>query len=184
MYKEIDYLLTQSRNGDRSAKENLVLKLKPLIISSIRRYYNKIHLYDELIQEGYEVILKCIRKYDESKDTYFLGYVKTMLMYHYLDKHKKNYITVSINEPIGDDIEIIDTIADDYSLEDSIIMDESLKGLRDSILNLTNRQRVVILLYYIEGLSLKEICKRLNVSYRTVVNTKVYAIKKIKENLL
>lgn len=184
MYKEINSLLAQSQKGDRKAKEKLALKLKPLILSSIKRYYNKATLYDDLIQEGYEVVLRCIRDYNKSKNAYFLGYVKTMLMYHYLDKHKKKYNQVSINKPIGDEIEIIDTIADDYSLEDSVVMDHDIKTLWDNISNLTDRQKTVILLYYIKGISLKEICKRLNVSYRTVVNTKVYAIEKIKANLL
>ena len=56
MYKEIETLLYLSKKGDIKAREKLLIKLNPLIISSIRRYYNKVHLYDDLIQEGYETI--------------------------------------------------------------------------------------------------------------------------------
>ena len=62
------------------------IKTNPLIISSIRRYYNRIDQYDDLIQEGYEILLSI--KFQSNKSA-FLGYIKTMLKYHYLNKHKE-----------------------------------------------------------------------------------------------
>ena len=113
MYSEIERLLKASKKGDKKSKEVLLLKLNPLIISSIKRYYNKVEMYDDLIQEGYEVVLKCIEDYDPKKKTKFLGYVKVMLKYKYLDKHKeKSYI--SLNKPVGDGKEeILDLLEGD-----------------------------------------------------------------------
>ncbi len=64
-----------------------------MIISSIRRYYNRIELYDDLIQEGYEIILIAIDDYDPAKGAYFLGYIKTMLKYLYLGKYRESSIS-------------------------------------------------------------------------------------------
>ena len=88
MYREIEDLLEFSRRGDPKSKEAVLLKLQPLIISSIKRYYNKIDIYDDLIQEGYEIILLCIHDYDPNKGVHFLGYIKLKLKYHYLNKYK------------------------------------------------------------------------------------------------
>ncbi|MCG4586204.1 hypothetical protein L0P56_11950, partial [Anaerosalibacter bizertensis] len=96
MYSEIDKLVTLSKKGDRNAKERLIISLKPLVLNSIRRYYNCYSQYDDLIQEGYEIILRTVEDYDDSKGSRFLGYLKLQLKYHYLNKHKEK-ITLSLN---------------------------------------------------------------------------------------
>ncbi len=67
MYKEIEKLLVLSKEGDVEAKERLLNKLTPLIISSIRRYYNEKDQYDDLMQDAYETILLAIEEYDPQK---------------------------------------------------------------------------------------------------------------------
>jgi RNA polymerase sporulation-specific sigma factor len=111
MYKELDDLLAKAREGDTKSTQLIIEKLNPLIISSIRRYYNKIMDYDDLIQEGRLVVLECIKDYDESKGVYFLGYVKIKLKFLYLNKHKEK-ITLSLNTSIGEDEdqELIDVL--------------------------------------------------------------------------
>lgn len=185
MYKEIERLFKYSQKGDERAKERLLLKLKPLIISSIRRYYNRIEQYDDLIQDGYEVILKSLEDYDPLKGTKFLGYVKIQLKYKYLDKHKEKHY-LSLNEPIGEgEEEIIDLLegGEIEPIENIIKVEENnllLKGLN----KLTKRQREVVIYYYIENKSMKEISKILNISYRTVVNTKTNSLKKLKKTIV
>ncbi len=182
MYREIEELLKESKKGDMKSKEKLLLKLNPLIISSIRRYYNRTELYDDLIQEGYEVVLKCLEDYDPSKGTKFLGYVKTMLKYKYLDKHKEKYC-LSLNEPVGDGKEeILDLLeGDEKEPIENIISSEENKLLLGGLKKLTERQREVIVHYYIESKTIKEISEILGVSYRTVVNTKTNSLKKLKK---
>ncbi len=89
VYSEVVKLLEKSKAGDLEAIEILLYKLKPLILASIRRYYNKVDEYDDLIQEGYEIILVAIEEYEENRGTQFLGYVKLQLKYHYLNKHRE-----------------------------------------------------------------------------------------------
>lgn len=182
MYKEIENLVSLSSEGDKNAKEELLLKLKPLIISSIRRYYNNRSCYDDLIQEGYEVILKCVEEHDPLKGATFLGYTKTMLKFHYLNKHKEK-IHLSLNERVGDgENEIIDFLeGEEMEILDSIILKEEKRLLLDSLNCLTERQRQVVIYYYIEGKSIGEIAKILGISYRTVVNTKTNSLNKLRK---
>ena len=185
MYKELDNLLKKARRGDVKSSEIILKELNPLIIASIRRYYNKIADYEDLIQEGRLLVLECINNYDDSKDVYFLGYVKTMLRFLYLNKHKEK-ILLSLNTPIGEDEdeEMIDILeSDDDGVLEEVLKTEDLDEIRYALSNLTERQREVIICFYFEGYSIPEISKRLGITYRTVVNTKAVALEKMRRQL-
>ncbi|MGF7057876.1 sigma-70 family RNA polymerase sigma factor [Brassicibacter mesophilus] len=184
MYSKIEELYEKSLTEDMGAKEELLLRLRPAIISSIKSYYNRYNQYDDLIQEGYEVILRCMKDYDPGKGAYLLGYIKLTLKFHYLNKHKATESTVSLNQELftDDGIELIDTIADDsLSQEEKTIRKEELHELYTSLLQLTNRQRDIVTLYYIEEKPLCTIANIYGISYRTVVNTRITALNKLKK---
>ena len=65
-----------------------------------------------------------------------------------------------------------------------IIEKEEKYLLLESLNSLTKRQKQVIVDYYINKLSIDEIAEKLGVSYRTVVNTKTTAIKKLKNRIV
>lgn len=182
MYSEINELLERCKSGNLEAKEKLLCKLKPLILASIRRYYNKFEEYDDLIQEGYEIILKAIEEFDPNKGVHFLGYIKLQLKYHYLNKHReKEYY--SLNEPIGDgELELLDLIeSNEIDLLDHIIAKENGEILIKALNSLTKRQKQIIVEFYINELSMEEIAQKLNISYRTVVNTKTNGINNLRK---
>ena len=186
MYKIIDELLEKSRDGDQLSKEMLLAKLRPLIISSINKYYPNSRDFEDLIQDGNILILECINSFDPSKGVYFLGYVKTMLKYNYLQNHRVKR-TISLNRPIGEDIEgeMIDLlICEDLEPSEVILMWEKDEMLSKCLSVLTERQREIVIYFYIEKFSIGKIANRLNISYRTVVNTKTKAIKKLQNELI
>ncbi|QIB27526.1 RNA polymerase sigma factor [Caloranaerobacter azorensis] len=188
MYSEINKLIDAAKNGDMTAKEKLLFKLKPVVLSSIRRYFNRRDLYEDLIQEGYEIILRALRYYDEDKGVHFLGYVKMMLKFHYLNNSRKNREYISLNQTINskdDSLELIDCIADENLLQDEIVIkNEEVLDLMNALDELTERQREIVFMYYIQNISLKEISKRLDISYRTAVNIKTSAIKKLRKSIV
>lgn len=183
MYEEIQKLYEKSLEEDEKSTEQLLLKLKPLIIYSIRRYYNDINSYDDLIQEGYVVILEGIKNFDPSKGVNFLGYMKVILKYHYLNKHKKRENHISLNQEVNEgEGEFIDFLVDEKcDVQDMITKKEDSGRLEYALSSLTERQRQVVCLYYIEGKKMDEIKDILGISYRTVVNTKVRALEKMKK---
>ena len=186
MYKIIDELLEGSKQGDKLSKEELLLKLRPLIISSINKYYPNSKDFEDLIQDGNIVILECILNFDISKGVYFLGYVKTMLKYNYLQNHRIKHM-ISLNTPLGEDseLEMIDLLkSDDLQPLDVLILNEFNENVKNSLSVLAPRQLEIIILFYINKLSIGEIAESLNISYRTVVNTKTKAIEKLKNELL
>ena len=188
MSSYIERLFKSVKGGNDHKKEELLMKLKPLIIKSIRRYCNKFSQYEDLIQQGYEVILKGIDSFDEKRDVNFLGYIKMLLKFHYLKKLKDNYKEkriFSLNEHIGEEEdEMLDLIPSmDKSPLDKILDKEEKIHLKKAMSILTKRQRDVIFYYYIKNKSISEISDILKISYRTVINTKTTALKKLKKQL-
>ena len=185
MYKELNDLLDQGKKGDLESIQEILDRVQGLIFNSIQRYYNNKHEYEDLMQEGNLVVLESIKDFDESRGVYFLGYVKTTLRYTYLNKHKEKH-HLSLNVAVGDDgeNELMDLLeSDERSILDILIDSEERCGLRDALEKLTDRQREVIIAYYIEGLSINDIAKRLGITYRTIVNTKTRALEILRESM-
>lgn len=183
MYEEINQLIKDSKKGDMKSKEMLLESLNPLIIKSIRQNYNKPQEYEDLIQDGRVIVLECLDSYDESKGTYFLGYLKHMLKYYYLDKNKEK-VFMSLNEKIGEDEdeEIIDLLeAHDYNALEMLIALEDSEEVLDALFKITDRQRHIIRDFYFGQMKISEIAQKYNISYRTVVNTRAAAIKNLRK---
>lgn len=185
MYKKINDLYKRACSGDEFAKGELVEVFKPLIISSIKKYYFNGREFEDSLQEGYEVILKGIDKFDQSRGVKFPGYIQTILRFHYLEKLKKQHNILSLDHPIGEkeNMTLLDTLEDPVDIEEDYIEKERRSWVYDSFSILTDRQRQVIVLFYIDNLSIKEIADTLGITYRTVVNTKVKAIEKLRKIL-
>lgn len=177
-----DELLMKALQGDKKAIEEIINRLQPLIISSIKRYYNNTKEYEDLIQDGNIMIIQSLKDYDESKGAHFLGYIKSNLKFLYLNKHRTKTF-VSLNEPVGYDKEeeIIDLlVSEDKEVLDLIIDNERNVRLIKAIDNLTSRQKEVIIYYYVKEFSIDKIAELLGVSYRTIVNTKTRALDNLK----
>ena len=90
-----------------------------------------------------------------------------------------------MDEPIGeDDLTLMDTLMDPSNIEVDFEVREEYRALYESIKTLTDRQRNVLLDFYIKKESISDIAKNYGVKYRTVVNTKTMALEKMKKYLL
>ena len=181
-YKE---LVDKAKAGDNNATGELIAKLTPLIISYANKYGNMDMDREELIQEGYLEILYRIYDFDETKGVPFLGYLKVMLKYFYMNYFRgEKTVAVSLDKKIetsDGNINVIDTISDkNADVFEEYLKNERTKKLYKAINNLTHKQRKVIILYYIKGLSIKEIAKNMNVHYMSVVKLKQRAVKKMR----
>ena len=171
-------------NKDIKNVDVIVKKYHPLIVSSINRYYNKPHEFEELYDEGVLEICEALRDYDVKRNDSFGGYLKSRLYFFYISKNKEKE-SMSLDEPIGeDDLTLMDTLMDPSNIEEDFEEREEYKALYKGIRSLTHRQRNVILDFYIKKESISDIAKKYGVKYRTVVNTKTMALQKIKKYLL
>ena len=173
-------MVERAKAGDGEMLEEIIRKLQPLLISSIRRYYNKPKEYEDLMQDGNLKIIESINSFDGEKGVHFLGYIKLNIKYLYLDKHKEK-IHQSLNQQLDDgETEMIDLLVEEeVDFLESIIRDENRIIIKEALALLTPRQREVIQLYYVKNMNMLEIAEELGISYRTVVNTKTKALEKM-----
>lgn len=177
-------LVVNAKNGDKNSMEDILVKLQPLIYSSIKKYYYKPLEMQDLVQDGNITIIQSVMDFDFTLGVPFLGYIKSRLKFLYLNKHKERS-HISLNQPIKDEEgEMIDLlIGEDENSLDLLIKEENIKEIKIALDSLTPRQRQIIILYYIKRMNISEVASFLGISYRTVVNTKTKAIE-VMRNIL
>lgn len=162
----------------------IVEKYHPLIVSSINKYYNKPHEFEELYDQGVLEICEAIRDYDINRNDSFGGYLKARLYYFYISKNKEKE-SLSLDEPVAeDDLTLMDMLEDPQNIEEDFLEREKYKCLYEGVKTLTERQRQILLDFYIRKISISDIAEKYNIKYRTVVNTKTMALEKLKKYLV
>lgn len=102
MNSDINYIIQKAIKGDKIFQEKLIKRLNPLIYKNIYLYCNPTSpLVEDLVQEGYMVILESLKEYRESRNVHYLRYVQVKLHYFYKNYFKnKNNTTISIENLI------------------------------------------------------------------------------------
>lgn len=174
-------LILGARRGRPGAKEKILARTRPLIMKNIRTYPNYREDFEDLYQDGLLEVLEGLEDFEPDLGVPFLAYISLRLTYLYLNKYEGVDI-FSLNEKLkNSDQEKIDLLpADDNTEEEVMALDNNL-GLYRALEGLTPRQVQVVELYYFRGRTMPEISRMLGISYRTVINTKVNAIKYLRK---
>jgi len=186
---DINYIILKSINGDKISQEILLKKLHPLIYKNIYKYYEPVDSdIEDLVQEGYIVILKSLETYNKALNIHFLGYVKSNLSFYYKNYYrntKNQRKTVSLNQTLGDtrsSFELVNLIEDKtIDLVGNLTREEEIKELHANIQKLSIKEQNVLNMYYIDKLSMSEISKQLNIAYSTATGRKYMAMQKLKK---
>ena len=181
--EEIKRLYEESIKGDDKSKYELVERFYPLIISSIKKYYNNYSEFEDLVEDGKLIVLECIKDFDVSKNVHFSGFVKSRLRFFYLNKLNSKKDIISLNQKNEEDTEMIDLLESEVNLEEEVINKDFSKRIQDLFKNLSLKEREVIIEFYYLGLTVEEISKLHNISYRTVLELKRRAHKKLREQM-
>ena len=185
MNSDINYIIQQSLNGDKNYQEILLYKLNPLIYKNIYKYwYISDPIVEDLVQEGYIVILISFKNFDKNRKVHYLQYIKTKLFFYYKNYHRntknqKNEISLSEKFREKNNLELKDTIEDKYNLLEEIISKEENTELMSYIKNLPNIEQKILYLFYYKEMSINEISNILEIKYRTTVRKKQNSIKKL-----
>lgn len=176
---DINYVIQESLKGDKNYQEILLKRLNPLIFKNIYQYNKPSDpITEDLLQEGYIVILQSLIDFDARRNVHFLQYVKIRLYYFYKNHYKNNvkYKTLSIENLKSRGREIKSKTASHLEL---IILRENKKALHKCIEKLSMKEQNIIKNYYFEGMSMMDIAEQENIPYRSSINIKRAALKKI-----
>lgn len=184
-YSDFNENFLKAKNGDIKSKETLILGLRPLIISSINKYYRNYSEFEDLIQDSYVLALEILENVEITTGKHFLGYFRNGLRFKLLDKHKEIKEITILNSTNNENQEFIDTLLDESTnIEKDYIDIELRKEIWNNFEKLSEREVEIIFRYYIQNQSISEIAKKLEIAYRTVVNIKGNGINKLRKKLL
>ena len=169
MYDEINELVRKAKKGDSTASAELLSRMKPLLLATIRRH-NIRHSREDLLQEASLSLLEGIQAYDEKTGIPFPAYIKTKLnfdIYNICRKERKyEFRTAKADTEEKSPLEwIMDEKAD---TEAQVIKKEETYAVKEALGKLEPKYRQVLVLHFFEKLSLKHIALITGVSYKTV----------------
>lgn len=181
-YKDLnDYeLIYQVRENDEIAYNTLINKYSILIgmfAKKMLRTYKNLGLeYDDLYQEGMMGVIKALNDYNPS-DTLFYTYAslcakREMDRLIKCQRRKKRMIlndSISINKNVNNnpDLSIEDLIASKYNLEEEYECFDRYKRILDKKYDLELIDSSILELK-VNGFSIREIAKLLELTYKTV----------------
>jgi RNA polymerase sporulation-specific sigma factor len=183
MQSDINYIIQESLKGDKIYVEILLKRLNPVIFKNIYTYWSPSDpLTQDLQQEGYMIILQSLKDFDTDRKVHFLQYVKIRLYYFYKDYFKKSIKNdaLSMDHLYETGRELISDCRDQLT---SIILKEEEDSLHKCIDELSEKEQMIIRLFYFRRLSIQEIADKLGIKYRTVINIKSNAVRKLRRKM-
>jgi RNA polymerase sporulation-specific sigma factor len=183
MQPDINYIIHESLKGDKIYVEILLKRLNPVIFKNIYTYWSPSDpLTQDLQQEGYMIILQSLKDFDTDRKVHFLQYVKIRLYYFYKDYFKKSIKNdaLSMDHLYETGRELISDCRDQLT---SIILKEEEDSLHKCIDELSEKEQMIISLFYFRRLSIQEIADKLGIKYRAVINIKSNAVRKLRRKM-
>jgi RNA polymerase sigma-70 factor, ECF subfamily len=157
-------LIRRCQQGEKEAFQKLISKYHPIIYRFLMGITEDEHLAEDLTQDTFLKIIRNIEKFDIYGKAKFSTYLITVAKNCYID-HIRKTKGIRLDLYNVDDFENLNT---EKNIEDIVLDRLNMIEINSSLERLTEEQRIVIKLKYIEGLTLKEIGDLLNVEPKTV----------------
>ncbi|WP_313345057.1 sigma-70 family RNA polymerase sigma factor [Sedimentibacter sp.] len=181
---DINYIIQMSLKGDKKYQEILLNELKPLICKNIFMYWSLSDpIAEDLLQEGYIVVLQSLKDFDMNKGVHFLAFIHSKIKYFYINCYKKSLKDAkNLNcYPDIDDLGIVDF---KENTEKKILENEKISLLKTCIDMLSAEEQQLIYCFYFDEIPIGEIAKDLNISYSAACSKKSRIIKKLRNCVL
>ncbi len=179
MISTMEEAVKAARVGDRAGQAYLYEKTyKKAYYVALKYTNNEDDAYD-VIQDAYMKAFSRINQLDN--DTKFDKWLNSIVVYTALDSKKKKKPELFTDVSAVEDFDVIERFEADSSMQPEVVMDqnETARLVKKIINELSNEQKTVVTMYYMQELSVKEISKILNIPEGTVKSRLKYARKNI-----
>lgn len=168
------FKLLEMDQSDEETKEKIINGNMRLVAHTALKYMNSGVPADDLIGIGSIGLMKAVNSFKTDKATQFATYATRCIaneILMYLRKHKKSFKdtsfeTVLIPGKNGMDLTLEDTIPD-VSIEDfseSFVKEDDRTYLYKALEGLSGKDKEVIELYYLNGLTYQEVADKMGIS--------------------
>lgn len=169
---ELEELVTRAKNGDQQALNQLYNDTyRQAYQVAMQMFHDENEAFD-ILQDSYIKAFNNLSNLKEpSKFKSWFFQIVSNTCRDYLRKRKNNpmfFSDMTYEDDNGEnEIEFVDE-STAFSPEENVDYSETKRLVAEMIDNLPDEQRLVLLMYYIEGLSIKEIAQSLEISENTV----------------
>jgi len=194
--KEEKACFERIKNGDASAKNELIEHNLRLVVHIIKKYYSNVRDQEDLVSIGTIGLIKAASTFNFDKGNKFTTYasrcIENEILMHFRSK-KKTAQDVYIFDPIdtdkdGNALTLQDIMADEScifeDIESKMRAQELYKSIEDS---LERREKEIITLRYGLGgvgpLTQREVAKKLGISRSYVSRIEKKAIERLREQM-
>lgn len=190
--EEKEYLI-KAKNGDKDAKDKLIVHNLRLVAHIVKKYYSDKSDQDDLISIGTIGLIKAINTFDYEKNvrlsTYAAKCVENEILM-YLRNQKKLVNEVYISDPIdvdkeGNVLTLMDIITTSDNILDTVYENIRSEKLLKCIEKLSKREREIIIYRYglLGNLPMpqREVAKRMGISRSYVSRIEKKALEELKE---
>ncbi|GFZ29795.1 hypothetical protein CSC2_03210 [Clostridium zeae] len=181
-FNNIEELVVLCKSGDERSKEVIAAEFTPYIINLSKKCYVGFYDFEDIKNECYFTLFKCIKLYDTSKHR-FVAYATNalrnsvnLLIRSSLNKRPKDGTqTISFDSNIDEQ-----SVLDDMNLEDLICNKLILASLHIQIKKLSLEEQELIDYVYFKGYTFRKFAELKNISYYKIIGMKDRILDKLK----
>lgn len=170
-----------SKNGDDNAFNELAMRYLNTINLIARKYSAEGYEQNDFVQEGLLALLYACRTFDENGSSGFKNYMSVVVERRFISIIRKSSTQKAVPKSALVQLdELGDTLEDlSQSPEELIMCREHLKMVLDKLKNVLSKTEFEVVMLYGNGLSYKEIAKKLSIPEKSADNALQRARRKI-----
>ena len=170
-----------SKNGDDNAFNELAMRYLNTINFIARKYSAEGYEQNDFVQEGLLALLYACRTFDENGNSGFKNYMSVVVERRFISIIRKSSTQKAVPKSALVQLdELSDTLEDlSQTPEELIMCREHLKAVLDKLKNVLSKTEFEVVMLYGNGLSYKEIAKKLSIPEKSADNALQRARRKI-----
>ena len=170
-----------SKNSDDNAFNELAMRYLNTINFIARKYSAEGYEQNDFVQEGLLALLYACRTFDENGNSGFKNYMSVVVERRFISIIRKSSTQKAVPKSALVQLdELSDTLEDlSQTPEELIMCREHLKAVLDKLKNVLSKTEFEVVMLYGNGLSYKEIAKKLSIPEKSADNALQRARRKI-----
>ncbi len=174
-------LASLSKNGDDNAFNELAMRYLNTINFIARKYSAEGYEQNDFVQEGLLALLYACRTFDENGSSGFKNYMSVVVERRFISIIRKSSTQKAVPKSALVQLEELGDTLEDFSQspEELIMCREHLNMVFDKLKNVLSKTEFEVVMLYGNGLSYKEIAKKLSIPEKSADNALQRARRKI-----
>lgn len=170
-------------------KEEAIISLwedfQPLVIATLNKFYVEKEQRTDMSQEAFIKLLECAKKYDRTQKVPFESFYKIQLTYWFMNHIRKRAPDLPVvDHDWQNGISMTNLLESTMGkAQDQLDQNEVTRAINKGLETLTQKQYQAVTLFYLAGLPLGDVAKKMGSSYKMAFRHKDAGLKNLKKHM-